>query len=162
MKTWLADLESKQADFIAKQLEKEVAEKKLAEERAAEVEKQTREAEAKAVQSAESLPGNSKKKFPIWGTVSTGTFVTLATLSTFQTHTLYQEINASCDLFDGKGFCTSTIQDNDLLTQFEQSQTTSLILWGTSIAGVGLTIWQSTKPVQVHMTQRGFMIGGHF
>lgn len=102
------------------------------------------------------------KHFSIWGSATTGTLATIATISTIQTHRLYNDISNYCELTEGTGYCSTEVQENDLITQFNRSQTTSLVLWGASLAGVGLTVWQSTKPVQVHMTQRGFMIGGQF
>ena len=86
----------------------------------------------------------------------------MAAVSTIQTQRLYNDIDGYCRLTDNVGYCSSEIAENDLLTQFNRSRTTSLALWGASLTGVGLTVWQSTKPVQVQMTPSGFMIGGRF
>ena len=52
--------------------------------------------------------------------------VAAASLSTIQTHRLYTDINTYCDLIDGSGYCSSEVEENDLLNQFKRSQTTSL------------------------------------
>ena len=91
------------------------------------------------------LPTRSKK-LPVLSVAGASTFIAAASLSTLHTHRLYGDINTHCKLTDGVGYCSSEIQDNDLLSQFKRSQTTSLLLWSAAVAGVGLTTWQATNP----------------
>ena len=108
-----------------------------------------------------SLPKNSKS-LTVLSAASTSTFIAAASLSTLYTHSLFSDINTHCKLTDGVGYCSSEVQENDLLSQFKRSQTTSIFLWSAAVAGVGLTTWQATKPVHVHISQGGFTIGGQF
>ena len=100
--------------------------------------------------------------FPIWSTVGTGTFIAAASISTIQTHLLYSNIKTLCKLTNGVGYCSSEVQEDDLLNQFRRSQITSLVLWSASLTGVGLTTWQATTPVHLQISLGGFTIGGEF
>ena len=160
LKAWLIELESR-------------AKQQLAEQEAVQAEIEANEppqetAPEKAINNVPTVDLQADpspvgpKQFPVISTVGTGAFVTLAAVSTAQTHRLYGEVSTQCQLTDGRGYCSNVAQKNDLLNQFERSQTTSLILWGVSLAGAGLTTWQVTKPVQLQVTHGGFIIGGQF
>ena len=103
----------------------------------------------------------STRQIRVLSTVSTGVSI-VAAAYTMQTHRLYQDIDTHCKLTDGRGYCSNEAQKDDLLNQFQRSQTTSLILWGASLAGAGVTVWQATRPMQVQITQSGLIIGGQF
>lgn len=167
LKTWLAELESKQAKQLEQRQAEEVAAKaaeKAEQQRleAERLEKERKAAEQAALANQENVPATPTKPFPIWTAVGTGTIVSLATASTIRTSGLYKDISAACNLVDGKGLCTDGVQENDLINQFEQSQTISIALWGASIAGAGLTVWQASKPVQTTITPTGVWFGGQF
>jgi len=168
LKTWLLELEEKQANQIEKMQAEEKAAKmeadKIEQQRleAEKLERERKEAERTALRNQEILPPAPTKSFPIWTAVGTGTMVSLATASTIRTSGLYQDISAACKLVDNKRLCTNDVQENDLMDQFKQSQTISLALWGASIAGAGLTVWQASKPVQTTITPTGIWVGGQF
>ena len=170
LKTWLTELESKQSDQLAQRQAEEVAAKEAAEKseqqrlEAERIEREKKNAEQAALANQQNhpLPEPQQRSFPIWSTVGTGAIVSLATASTLRTSGLYQDISSGCNLVDGKGLCTNGVQENDLINQFEQSQTISLALWGASIAGAGLTVWQVSKPVQTTITPTGVWFGGQF
>ncbi len=108
-----------------------------------------------------SLPKNTML-LPVLNAAGASTFIAAASISTLHTHRLYNDINTLCQLTDGGGYCSSEVQENDLLGQFKRSQTTSLLLWSAAVTGVGLTTWQATKPAQIQVTPGGFTIGGQF
>lgn len=162
LRAWLTELESNLAQQLAAEKEKEEAEAvKAAEQTSEHITPVEEKSDVKSV-TVEIPPVAAPKNFTVWSAAGTTTFAVAASLSTIQTHRLYTDINTYCDLIDGSGYCSSEVEENDLLNQFKRSQTTSLLLWGASIAGMGLTTWQATKPVQVQVTHRGFMIGGQF
>lgn len=167
LKAWLTELESSAEQ---QRLEQEKSEAKVAIEPTDTVEESTLatasdEDSTNSISNATLQPETipiPTRQFPVVSTVSTGTFVTLAAVSTMHTHRLYGDIDTHCQLTDGRGYCSNEVQKNDLLNQFERSQTTSLILWGASLASASVTVWQATRPIQVQITQSGLIIGGQF
>ena len=161
LKAWLTELESSAEQQLVEQQDAEASMKMT------ETPEETAPISEGEGQSANPVlppetPPVTSRQFPVLSTVSTGTFVTLAAVSTMHTHRLHGEIKSNCQLTDGVGYCSNEVQKNDLLNQFERSQTTSLALWGISVAGAGLTAWQATKPIQVQVTQSGLIVGGQF
>ncbi len=92
----------------------------------------------------------------------TALLATTASIYTVRTNNLYTQLEDVCDI--SSGLCMTSLNENDLLSQFNQAKVTSLSLWGGALIGAGLTvaIQQRSSTLTVQPWNGGFMLGGQF